>query len=325
VAGGTQDILAEAAALGKRREPYVLATVVWRHRPTSGKAGSRALVTPDGRLRGWVGGACAEPTVVREALRALEEGTPRLLCLGSAELFPASGEGRVVEPITCSSEGAMEVFVEPCLPRPQLVVVGRAPVAATLASLGGVVGFEVAVLGNEAEDAAPGDLAAELARLAVGQGSFVVVATMGRFDEEALAAALATEAPYVALVASRKRAGVVLERLRHHGVSEEKVQSVHAPAGLDLGPIAHEEIAVAILAEIVQQKARGVGAVRPAVARPEEAVDPVCGMTVTIAGARYTAEHAGRTYYFCCGGCREHFLADPESVLAMSGGSHHGG
>jgi xanthine dehydrogenase accessory factor len=327
VAGAVQDILAEAAALARRREPHALATVVWRHRPTSGKAGAKALVTQDGRLRGWVGGACAQPSVIREALRALEQGTPRLLCLGSAEHFPAVAEGRVVEPITCSSEGAMEVFIEPCLPRPQVVVIGEAPVASTLAGLAGAVGFEAAVLGGQAETeaAAPVELAQELERVGVGAGSFVVVATMGRFDEEALEAALGTEAPYVALVASKKRAAAVLERLRRRGVAEEKLQGVHAPAGLDLGPIAHEEIAVAILAEIVQCKARGVGAVRLVVARQDEAVDPVCGMGVPVAGARHTAEHAGRTYYFCCAGCREQFLADPEACLAASGERSHGG
>jgi xanthine dehydrogenase accessory factor len=361
VAGAAQDILAQSALLARRREAHALATVVWRHRPTSGKAGSKGLVTADGRLQGWVGGACAQPSVVREALRALSEGTPRLLCLGSAEHFPGPTEGRVIEPITCSSEGAMEVFIEPCLPKPQVVVIGQAPVAATLVALAGAVGFDVAEVGGQpgtdggqsgidggppgTDGGKPGidggqgetgdreavaergqmDLAAELARHAVGSGSFVVVATMGRFDEDALAAALATKAPYVALVASRKRAAAVLDHLRRQGVAEEKLQAVHAPAGLDLGPIAHEEIAVAILAEIVQSKACGVGAVRVEAPRRAEAVDPVCGMVVGVTGAHHTAEHAGQTYYFCCAGCREYFRSDPEAALAASGEHSHGG
>ena len=213
----------------------------------------------------------------------------------------------------------MEVFIEPVLPKPQVVVIGRAPVVATLATIAREVGFDVTVLDGEEEGVPIADLGPRLQELAVGAGSFVVVATMGRFDEDALTAALATEAPYVALVASRKRAATVLGALRKAGVAEERLNRVHAPAGLDLGPIAHEEIAVSILAEIVQSKARGIGAVRPSVAKVEEALDPVCGMLVATAGARYTATHGGRTYYFCAAGCREHFLSDPESVLASSG------
>ena len=120
------DILAEAAAMSARDEPFVLATVVWRRSPSSGKAGATALITSDGRVRGWLGGACAEPTIVREAQRALEEGSPRLLFLGPPEeLAGHERDGVVAVPIACQSEGAMEVHVEPVLPQPQLVAVGR--------------------------------------------------------------------------------------------------------------------------------------------------------------------------------------------------------
>ncbi len=131
------EVLQLAAELSARGEPFVLATVVWRRAPSSGKEGATALITPDGKVRGWLGGACAEPTVVREALRALEEGSPRLLFLGPPEeLEGRARDGVVTVPIACQSEGALEVYVEPVLPQPQIVAIGRSPVAGALAALG---------------------------------------------------------------------------------------------------------------------------------------------------------------------------------------------
>ncbi len=257
------DVLALAADLSARGEPFVLATVVWRRSPSSGKEGSTAVITPDRRVRGWLGGACAEPTVIREGLKALEEGTPRLLFLGPPDELAARGrEGVVTVPIACQSEGALEVYVEPVLPQPQLVVIGRSPAVATLAQLAGALGWRTVVVdeGGAAEDypeAGTVLTTLDLETAGVDERSFVVVATQGHYDEDALERALATSAGYVGLVASRRRAAAVLGYLRDRGVPEEALARVHAPAGLDLGRIAHEEIAVAILAELVKERAAG--------------------------------------------------------------------
>ena len=304
------DVLRLAAELSGRGEPFVLATVVWRRAPSSGKEGATALITPDRRVRGWLGGACAEPTVVREALKALEEGSPRLLFLGPPEeLEGRARDGVVTVPIACQSEGALEVYVEPVLPQPQLVAIGRSPAAGALAALATGLGWRSVLV----EDSA--DLGAD-----VDERSYVVVATQGHFDEEALEHALATPAGYVGLVASRKRADAVLGYLRDRGVAEEALARVHAPAGLDLGHVATDEIAVAILAEIVQLRAAGAletGAVSATPARHEE-IDPVCGMTVDVADARYRTVHDGRTYYFCSAGCLESFESDPARYVTVA-------
>ncbi len=304
------DVLRLAAELSGRGEPFVLATVVWRRAPSSGKEGATALITPDRTVRGWLGGACAEPTVVREALRALEEGSPRLLFLGPPEeLEGRARDGVVTVPIACQSEGALEVYVEPVLPQPQIVAIGRSPAAGALAALATGLGWRSVLV----EDSA--DLGAD-----VDERSYVVVATQGHFDEEALEHALATPAGYVGLVASRKRADAVLGYLRDRGVSEEALARVHAPAGLDLGHVATDEIAVAILAEIVQLRAAGAletGAVIETPARHEE-IDPVCGMTVDVADARYRTVHDGRTYYFCSAGCLESFESDPARYATVA-------
>lgn len=319
------DVLALAAQLSRRGEPFALATVVWRRAPSSGKEGSTALVTRDRRVHGWMGGACAEPTVVREALRALEEGTPRLLFLGPPEELAARGrEGVVAVPIACQSEGAMEVYVEPVLPQPQLVVIGRSPAVRTLAALGAALGWRTVVVddGGDPDDyPEAGRVVTRLDLEAAGvePGAYVLVATQGHYDEEALERALATPAAYVGLVASARRATGVLGYLRDRGVPEEALARVRAPAGLDLGPVAHEEIAVAVLAELVRLRAEGGLRPEAPAAGRHEATDPVCGMAVEVSTARYRAVHAGRTYYLCSAGCLARFEADPTAYLAPSG------
>ncbi len=320
------ELLEVAAELSKRGEPFVLATVVWRRAPSSGKEGSTALITPDGRVRGWLGGACAEPTVIREALRALEEGTSRLLFLGPPEELEARGrQGLVTVPIACQSEGALEVYVEPMVPQPHLVVIGRSPAVATLSAMAGALGWRTVVMddgGDPTDYPAAGRVVTslDLNEAGVTERSWIVVATQGHYDEDALERALATPATYVGLVASRKRARAVIGYLRDRGASEEALARVHAPAGLDLGRVSHEEIAVAILAELVRDRAagaleRGI----PAAARQHEAIDPVCGMAVDVATGRHRSTHGGRTYYFCSAGCRERFEADPALFEVVTG------
>jgi xanthine dehydrogenase accessory factor len=316
------DVLALGAELSARGEPFVLATVVWRRSPSSGKEGSTALVTSDRKVRGWLGGACAEPTVIREALKALEEGTPRLLFLGPPEELAARGrEGVVTVPIACQSEGALEVYVEPVLPQPQLVVIGRSPAVVTLATLANALGWRTVVVDDggaedDYQDAGRVLTTLDLEPAGITERSFVVVATQGHYDEDALERALATPAGYVGLVASRKRADAVLGYLRDRGVPEEALGRVHAPAGIDLGRIAHEEIAVAILAELVRERAAGhLEAAPPAEIPRHEELDPVCGMTVDVASARYRSVHDGTTYYFCSAGCLQRFEGEPVRYL----------
>jgi xanthine dehydrogenase accessory factor len=227
------DLLARAARLAAAAEPHALATVVNVIRPASTRRGERALVTPDGTLDGWVGGACSEHLVVRESLLALADGEPRLLRIcppGAAGDAPADA---VVAESSCASEGTIDVLIEPFTPAPLLAIAGDSPAARTLAELARTIGWRVSEEVVEAADA-------------------VVIAGMGRGDEDALATALASGADYVGLVASARRAATVTGALRDRGVAPEKLARVHSPAGHDLGPASQEEIAVAILAELIQ-------------------------------------------------------------------------
>jgi xanthine dehydrogenase accessory factor len=225
-------VLVEAGRLAARGEPYVLATVTRVERPASTRRGDRALVTREGALEGWVGGACSEHVVVREALAALAEGQPRLVRIGPTGADAELPEDVVFAENHCASEGVVEVLIEPCMAAPLLAVIGDSPAARVLGQLARDIGWRLA------DEVMP-------------DADAVVVATMGRGDEEALAAALATNARYVGLVASTRRARSVLATMRDAGIGEELLARVHSPAGLDLGGSTQEEIAVAILAQLV--------------------------------------------------------------------------
>ena len=296
------DVVEQASELARRGEEFALATVVWRQGPSSGQLGSRAIVTAAGQVHGWIGGACAEPAVISEAQRAITDGEPRLLLLGSAERFGAAPEGMTVIPISCQSDGAMEVFVEPVLSSPHLVVVGRSPMAHTLSELARVLGWRSDLIDGTDFSAAE-----------VGTRTVVVVATQGHGDEEALEQAVTAAPAFVGLVASRKRGEVVLGYLAERGVPTHLLDRVRVPVGLDLGHTSHREIAVAILAELVQLRASGAFArdQPSAPAAAATAIDPVCGMTVVADRTSRPFDHEGVTYYFCSAGCRSAFEKDP--------------
>ncbi len=307
------------ARLAAERTPLVLATVVWRRGPSSGREGAKAAITADGAMRGWLGGACAEPTVIKEALKALVDGQSRLLQLGPPEGFGARpGDGVVSVPMACESEGAMEVYLEPVVPSPQLVVIGRSPGAETLTRMGELLGWHSMLVddgGGPHPELTNVVTLLDLARLDIGERDFVVVATQGHYDEKALQAALATSAGYVGLVASNKRAEAILEFLRNTGVGDEALARVHAPAGLDLGSLPNQQIAVAVLAEMVALRAGGGLTTGVTVAQLKEAIDPVCDMIVNVETARWTYKHDEATYYFCAPGCRKAFENDPASFV----------
>lgn len=246
-----------------------------------------------------MGGACARDSVVRQALDTLATGEARLLVLGASD----QRAGVEVVPMACASEGAMEVYVEPVLPQPSVLVVGSSPMVDTLRRLIAVIGWRV----SSTED--PSEAAAVPAR------SFVVVASQGHYDEPAIEAALRSEAAYIGLVASEKRASAVKAWLRERGTSDEAIARISAPAGVDLGHTEHEEIGVAVLAELVAHKAAGAGAQVVAVEQAELAIDPVCEMEVDVARARFVSEHDGTRYYFCAAGCQRAFEANPAAFL----------
>lgn len=291
-------VLERAVELARRGEPFVLATVVWREGPSSGQHGSRAIFTATGEIYGWIGGACAEPVFKREAVKTLEAGTPRLLALGASDRFGELPEGTMAVEMSCQSEGALQIYLEPVMSMPHLLIVGDSPMAHTLSEQAKQLDWNVELV--QGDDFSEGLLSSN---------SIVVVATQGHGDEDVLVAALKASPAYVGVVASAKRGEAIREFLSTQSFDSAQLDALRIPAGLDLGSTTHKEMSVAILAELVQRRAAGefTGGVKVDAPRPDTAIDPICGMTVDAVPTSNPLVIGDETHYFCCPGCRAAF------------------
>jgi xanthine dehydrogenase accessory factor len=293
-------------------QPYVSATVVHVQRPTSARPGDSAVIHPDGRIDGFVGGVCSESTVRVHALQAMSTGEPVLLRIfpGDADQTSPNEDGMVTVQNPCLSGGALQIFLEPHMPAPRLTVFGGAPVARAVADLGRQMGYEV----NESEDG-EGELPPETIA--------VVVASLGRFDDPAILRAVAARVPYIGLVASPKRGGAIVAGLE---LLPEDRARVHTPAGLDIGARTPHEVALSIFAEVISLR----GSHRPAAPlhRDESApaqgpaaataIDPVCGMTVATVEASLHLEDDGDVVWFCSEGCMRSYADGGASVRSRT-------
>lgn len=322
------DFYDQVQTLRQAGHPFVIATVVRAEKPTSAKVGAKATITEDGTLSGWIGGSCAEPTVKREAKKALQDGQPRFIRLCPPEkLGTAPQEGAIEIALTCISGGTLEIYIEPQLAQPHLVVVGHLATAEALVSLSKDLGWRVSLLGLDvtperfrSADQILNEL--DFTQIVITKNSYVVVASHGNYDEDMLVAALQSEAPYVALIASKKRASAILQYLNESNLNQEQIARLKYPAGLDFGAVTPEEIALSILAEIIQRRRQSAQPAEHDSANsglqlpvpPQtitEAIDPVCGMTVEIATAHFMSDYQGKTYYFCAAGCKRSFDKEP--------------
>jgi xanthine dehydrogenase accessory factor len=306
------DALARRAEeLAAQGAAYVTATVVRAGRPTSARAGDVALVTSDGKIQGFVGGICAEHSVRLFAWSAMESGDPMLLRILPAPVDddgkPKKEDGAVTVLNTCLSGGAIEVFLEPTLPTPRVNVVGSKPIANELVRLGPEFDLDIVAVGDEAADVREGDLA-------------MIVAAHGKGELEALRAGLEADLPYVGLLSSRKRGHALVEELRELGLSEERLARIDNPAGMDIGARTPPEVALSIFAAIIQR--RYSGDYKPTLRAPKDqeapefAVDPICGMTVTVDRAALHVEHDGETVYFCAAACKSEYEQEHMGVAA---------
>lgn len=261
-------ILDLVAELKAAKEPFVLATVVRTVSVTAAKAGAKAVIRADGTIsEGWIGGGCARGAVLRAAEEALKDGEPRLVSVQPGDLLKEAGikPGEIREGVKfarnmCPSKGTMDVFIEAVLPQPECVVLGTSPVAVALAEIAPRFGFDVTGCAPAAEQPAFPDGIARIDGYALpvtDRARYMVVATQGKGDEAALRAALASPAAYVAFVGSHRKTAALREELTTGGVPETAFETLHAPAGLDLGAITPEEIALSIVAEMVMIRRKG--------------------------------------------------------------------
>ncbi len=319
----TDAVSQRARELAAEGTAFVIATVVRAQRPTSVKAGEVALVLGDGTIEGFVGGVCAQQSVRVYSLKAIETEEALLLRIvpdGPVGEDPETGrevrveDGAVTAQNPCLSGGSIEVFLEPVLPTPRVLVVGDTPIAAAVLSLGAQLGLDLVPVDEGAPDPSPGDLA-------------LVVAAHGRDELHTLRRGLEAGVPYIGLVASRKRGAGVIAELRADGVPDQHLELIDVPAGIDIGARTPAEVALSIFARIVAVR-RGERAGAPdrasvpaAVSAPSStsptlAVDPICGMTVAIVAGTPSVQYDGETFHFCCEGCAAKFEAQHEHAIA---------
>jgi xanthine dehydrogenase accessory factor len=292
----TGELVQRMERLRAGRVPFVTATVVRAAKPTSVRPGDSALVLADGTIDGFIGGVCAQASVRLHAARVLETGEAVLLRLlpGAAAGDDAAGvqDGIVVAHNPCLSGGSLEIFLEPQLAAPRVVIAGDTPIARAVEAVARVAGYDV--VRGEAGDVRP--QAADAA---------LIVASHGIDEEVALARALELGVGYVGLVASTRRGTAVRDSL---DVPEALRAQVHTPAGLDIGARAPADVAIAILAELVAERTAHPSAMAPE--PPRAAIDPVCGMEVAASDATPHLDVGGERVYFCCDGCRTTYAAD---------------
>src|SRR4029450_3942534 len=318
-------ILEKANEFLSQNVPFALATVVRRERPTSGEPGDKAIITSDGEFLGWIGGSCAQPTVLQEAKKAIADGEPRLVVL-TPTLTAEPRAGGALYRMTCYSGGTMEIYIEPYLPAPQLLVCGASPAAEALVKIGAAVGFNVVLTDPSATkekfSAADVILAQiEPDKLGAVRELYAVVGTNGNWDEEAIKALLPLFPNYLGLVASKKRFQQIFKQLADDGVPQEKLDLIKCPAGIDMPARTFPEVALSIIAEIVtlrrsqeKQAAALRGSVKSSAVPLAE--DPVCHMKVDPQTAAGSFLFAGITYYFCNVHCKNSFEKDPRKYLS---------
>lgn len=338
------EFLEKVHALASKGEPFVIATVVRAQRPTSAKAGSKAIISANGTLWGWVGGSCAQPAVIEQAMEALKDGNPRFLRLGPAGVQPKmQDEGVIHYTHTCASHGSLDVFVEPFLPKPQVIVVGHERTAQVLAKFAKLLEYRVIVVNPlaTAEKFPEADMVLQtldLKKLEITPQTYVVVATHqtypGETDEALLEELARSGAEYISLVAGKRRAGAAARYLLRRGVSRDLLTKVKSPAGIDINAVTPDEIALSVLAEIVGvrrgKKFRSIVEDEAAYETPVEvvqaanaqstvglAVDPVCKMEVDKGTAVNLVTFKGQTFYFCSSACRRSFESMPEKYAKL--------
>lgn len=313
--------------LNNERKTYAKAMVVRRQLPSSGKPGDFAIILPNGDMHGWVGGGCTRGIVLKEALLAISEGRSRFVRISPDAEHDEMPNTKLYR-MTCQSGGSVDLYIEPVLPRPQMVIFGQSHIGIALAKLCMAMDYKVVVVHQDADRSNYGDLqnltiVPSLDVSDLTQNSYLIVCTQGQGDEQALEMAIQTGNDFIAFVSSRKKAHAIFNTLRSRGVTFEQLKKIRTPAGLDIGAKLPEEVAISILAQIIEDIRKPDAAPEPAVSTPaptlnveEYYINPVCNIPIHKATARHVLSYHGEKVYFCCDGCKVKFEADPEKYLA---------
>lgn len=312
-----------------KAEAYALAIIVRRKIPSSGKPGDKAIITADGHIHGWIGGGCTRGIVLKEALLSIKERKPRFVSISPSKIESAD-ENTKVYAMTCQSGGEVEVYIEPVLPKPQLVIFGTSHIAKALAKVAKAIDYQVDVVMSVADKNVfpEADNVWGVKKLKASQvkpSAYLVVCTQGEGDAEALQKALAVDPNYLAFVASRKKAHAIFKEVREMGASFDQLKKIKTPAGLDIGAKMPDEVAISILAEIIKHY-RTTEQVTPSKEEAKEEIvlknedffiNPVCNIPVQKSTAKHVINYQEKDYYFCCDGCKVSFEKAPEKYATV--------
>jgi len=316
--------LEKALILKASNEAYATAFIVRRTMPSSGKPGDKAIITKDGNIHGWIGGGCTQGIVLKEALESLRDGKPRFVSIS-----PNTQENTMrhtkIYTMTCQSGGEVDVYIEPVLPKPHIVIFGNSHIAMALAKISKAMDYTVSVVMN-VPDKVVFPTADNLYALAdlenkhLHENSHLIVCTQGHGDVDALHKAIIMGKSYISFVASRKKANAIFADLRDRDVTFEQLTQIKTPAGLDIGAKLPEEVAVSILAQIIQEFRSEEEAAKPvndeAIALNDDYyMNPVCNIPIQKSTAKYVLEHEGEKVYFCCDGCKVKFEKVPSDYI----------
>ncbi|MBU7577886.1 MAG: XdhC family protein [Flavihumibacter sp.] len=319
--------LEKGQELRKKNEPFAIALVVRREAPSSGKTGDKAIINKFGEIIGWVGGGCVRAIIIKEAEDAMKTGRARLVRIGKA-LNQSQQEGVMEYKMTCQSEGLVEVFIEPVLPPPHLVVMGKTAIAKALVKLAKASGFRVTAVAPDVKPDTFDKVDELITQYSLKQvnttpASSIVVATQGDNDEIALQEAIGKTSAYLGFVSSRKKGDKLMDYLKDAGVDPSRVATIKSPAGIDINAKSPEEVAISILAEIIQVKSQApesssftmFDTTREEAGKPKFYINPVCGVPVDVNSPKHVIDYNGEKVYFCCDGCKVKFEQNPEKYM----------
>ena len=315
----------------KNNEPFVIAIVVRKDAPSSGKVGDKAIITKFGEIIGWVGGGCVKGILIKESLEALKSGKGRLVKIGKS-IKLSKQEGVMEYKMTCQSEGTIEVFIEPVLPKPHIVVIGESENAKALTKLASAVGFKVTGVAQGATLTTFPKVDELITQINLTQvkttpATFIIIATQGEGDEKALLESLKKERAFIGFIASKKKMISVSEYLKSYSISKSEIASIRAPIGKDIKAKSPDEVAISILAELIEYKnthnntlafekfETSIDKNNP---KPVYYTNPVCGVPVDMNNPKHIVEYKGEKVYFCCDGCKVKFDAEPSKYIVKA-------
>ena len=318
------DLIDQISKYMGQGEEFAVAQVIWREAPSSGKPGDKAIILKDGTMIGWIGGGCVKGIAVKEAQEAIREKKSRLVRIDPDEGNSKDSSHKIYR-MTCHSGGTMELFIEPITPNPQLIIVGKSNIARALSKLAIATNLRVHVLSNDVNKGMFPEVKniydrVDFSKINIDKNTFIVVATQGEDDEESIRKALETSCNYVGFISSLRKSVKIKEYLLQTELSANRINELKTPVGMDINAKLPEEIAISILAEIVQffrDPNRKLDQESDTAINDDTYINPVCRVAVSKKDAKHVLEYGAHTVYFCCDGCKVSFDAEPEKYIEV--------